>query len=175
MFFENINCFKVLGAKLLSVAIFGALLSFTAHSAGQYPQSVFERRNNAMGSVIGPNGVRINLASANAPSKEQQEASKISRDRKLLWQAAVAFLASRPMISANYESGTIISDWHKEGQTESKVIVIIQDNPDLAQALKVIAFKRISTKNVLQNATQHSHEDAKLASRIAEEIIALAH
>ena len=157
---------------IVTLCLMGLLPLWASGASNDYPQSLAERRNAAMGSIMGPTGLSINLSSKeNAPKAEDNKNTATSTSNKALWQAAIKCLDSREIISANYESGTILTDWYKEGQTESKITVIIQDHLTGAEGLKVIAFKRISSKNVMQSSKHNAYKDDALANKIANDII----
>jgi hypothetical protein len=167
---------------LISVACLIASSSFLfsvscAETNNKYPETAIDKKMERMGSVFGEDGLSMSLSSQNKASSKSSSkpavANRSSKDasRKLLWQAAIEYLSDRPIISTDYNGGSIVTDWHSDdNRQETKVIVLIHEDEVLSRALTVKAYSRIIVKNVMKNKA-HQSRDINLESQISEAIL----
>ena len=80
------------------------------------------------------------------------------------------YLGAKPIISASFEGGTIITDWYHEGHQDIKLNIIITTNKDQEGDLIIKAFSRIHTRNIITQANS-ANEDPKFAEKIRLEIL----
>jgi hypothetical protein len=171
MFFRKF--LKPIGLLLLCLNF--SHLTF-ADISDKYPKSPQDRKFDEMDSIFKGGGILVSPSKEGKELKKEKPATKSAKrgplqNYKLLWQAAIEYLSDRPIISADFNGGTIITDWYNDdNRQQTKINILILGDDINIDNLKVKAYSRILVKNVMKNDSALS-EDRNLEARVADDII----
>ena len=94
-----------------------------------------------MGSLLKSDGIKFNLSK----TKSTDTKSVLGNINKYLYKASLDILKFAPIISADSNIGSIITDWYslkEQPNIQYKVNIYIKDTVISPEALEVIAFER---------------------------------
>ncbi|MDF2965402.1 MAG: hypothetical protein K0Q51_790 [Rickettsiaceae bacterium] len=116
--------------SLLGVALF--TLSSNASFAMEYPKSLEERKQEQMGSILGDDGIQLNINKGERQnSKSSFKTSNVKEASNFIWLAALESVKFMPLNSADHSGGVIITDWiNNDSRTTQrfKVSIYIKGN-----------------------------------------------
>ena len=167
---QKIKSFSILtnlpANLLLRLSLVCCISSLVTYAEDQYPKSIIERKNDAIGSILDNKNFKPKLSKHNHQSKD------IINDYKALWQAAMYSLGARSIIFSDYDAGCIVTDWQRGNQQETKVIILIHAGKIMPESFTIKAYSKIAIKNVLKNRHHPiENEDTELQSQISQVIL----
>lgn len=147
--------FNLLLSVALVLLLSGCIKSDKFNITHDYPKSVSEKRDEQIGSIVGPKGLEFKLGlSANVNKSKndthQNGNKNINNDiksienndkktsefvtkkqiNKYVWQAAINVMSSMPLIVVDENLGLIVTDWYKtlpDSNVRYKFNVLIHD------------------------------------------------
>ncbi len=158
---RSVSIFILLIASVIVFAV-------TLHNAfaSKFPQSKIEREIEEMGSIIGGEGIVLKTSRERPLSTK----AKIGNVNKYLFKSSVDSLSFAPIITADVDSGVIITDWYYlDGKKNSqvKLNVSIKEQVISPEGIDVVAFERKKQGDVWGETIRNN----KLANDIEKRIL----
>jgi len=155
---------KYLSILTVTLSILYCFSSLKTHAQDNYPRNIIERQNDKIGSILDQRNIESKIS-------KQTTKNKKNIDDKILWQAAIDSLADRNIESSNYHAGSITTNWHRQNQLETKVIILIHDDKIAPESFSVKAYSRICLKNIRKLSRNEVAVDHELEKAISKAII----
>ena len=87
----------------------------------------------------------------------------------VLWRASLKTLDFIPLNNTDYSGGVIVTDWYGSGEEQIKISVRFLSNELISTAIKVIAHKRVCTKNNCKTTPADEMFNEKIKNKILNE------